>query len=209
MQTQTFDNITFVEDKNGYFRKSDNFSKTMHRYVWEYYNGAIPKGYEVHHIDFNRGNNDITNLKLLTIEQHKKLHADNLSDAQRDWRRNNIIQNAVPKAVAWHKSEYGHKWHSEHIKQQRLSGKFKSKLICTNCGKEFVGERKTQNNFCCNACKSAYRRKMGVDLITKVCSVCGKEFNTNKYRPASTCSRGCSNRLKWRIKNESEISKKD
>lgn len=35
-------------------------------------NIKIPKGYEIHHIDFNRENNDIFNLVMLP----KKLHSD-------------------------------------------------------------------------------------------------------------------------------------
>lgn len=34
----------------------------------------IPKGYVVHHIDFDKHNNDISNLSLMTISAHAKLH---------------------------------------------------------------------------------------------------------------------------------------
>ena len=46
-----------------------------HRYIWELHNGKIPKGYEVHHIDGNTHNNDISNLTLLSIKEHRSLHA--------------------------------------------------------------------------------------------------------------------------------------
>lgn len=44
------------------------------RYYEKKCNIKIPKGYEVHHIDFNRENNDIMNLVLLPKELHKKYH---------------------------------------------------------------------------------------------------------------------------------------
>ena len=36
--------------------------------------GKIPKGYIIHHIDGNRKNNDISNLKMMTKLEHDRLH---------------------------------------------------------------------------------------------------------------------------------------
>lgn len=46
-----------------------------HRYVWEETHGKIPKGYEVHHIDKNTHNNNIDNLVLISVHEHRKLHS--------------------------------------------------------------------------------------------------------------------------------------
>lgn len=46
-----------------------------HRYVWEQTYGPIPKGYEVHHIDKDPYNNDLSNLELLPISEHRRLHS--------------------------------------------------------------------------------------------------------------------------------------
>lgn len=40
----------------------------------KHYGITIPLGYEIHHIDFNRENNNIENLLLLPKDLHKKLH---------------------------------------------------------------------------------------------------------------------------------------
>lgn len=45
-----------------------------HIYVWEQVNGKKPKGYVIHHIDEDKSNNDISNLKMMTISEHAKLH---------------------------------------------------------------------------------------------------------------------------------------
>lgn len=37
-------------------------------------NIKIPKGYEIHHIDFNRENNDISNLVMLPKKLHQEYH---------------------------------------------------------------------------------------------------------------------------------------
>jgi hypothetical protein len=52
---------------------------SKHRKIWEEYYGSIPKDhegrtYEIHHIDGNRNNNDITNLKCVSIREHFNIH---------------------------------------------------------------------------------------------------------------------------------------
>ena len=80
--TQYFDGKTFTLDRTtGYYKHANIF---MHRYVWEFYNGEIPEGYEIHHKDLNRNNNDIENLECISVSDHRKLHADMLTDEQRE-----------------------------------------------------------------------------------------------------------------------------
>lgn len=50
-----------------------------HRRIYEKYNGLIPKddngrSYEIHHIDGNHNNNDISNLKCVSIQEHYDIH---------------------------------------------------------------------------------------------------------------------------------------
>ena len=47
----------------------------VHRYIWEKHNGAIPKGYEIHHKDKNRCNFDLNNLMLVETTRHHREHA--------------------------------------------------------------------------------------------------------------------------------------
>jgi len=37
----------------------------VHRLIWQAFFGEIPKGYEVDHIDFNRSNNRLNNLRVI------------------------------------------------------------------------------------------------------------------------------------------------
>ena len=47
----------------------------LHQYIWMVANGCdIPIGYEIHHIDGNRHNNSISNLKLVDISKHRSEH---------------------------------------------------------------------------------------------------------------------------------------
>lgn len=199
---QEFAGIKFREEWPGgyYIHNFTGYNIRMHRFVWEYYNGSIPEGYDVHHVDGNRANNDISNLQLLKSSDHKRLHGEKLTDEQREWYRQNLNNVARPKAIEWHKSERGSEWHKEHIKQQHKDGVFKKKLICTQCGKEYIGEQRKNgsNTFCSGACKAKYRRQSGVDNIECECVVCGKKFMSNKIRPSKCCSQKCGSVLAYR-----------
>lgn len=62
------------------FRLRAYFFTVMHyRQIWEQANGPIPvdeqgRSYEIHHIDGNRKNNNLSNLKCVTIEEHYNMH---------------------------------------------------------------------------------------------------------------------------------------
>lgn len=45
----------------------------IHRLVYEHFAGKIREGYEIHHIDGNRQNNCVDNLKMVTKSEHHKL----------------------------------------------------------------------------------------------------------------------------------------
>ena len=62
-----------------------NNSMSKHRKVYESYYGPIPKdqlgrSMEIHHIDSDHTNNNIKNLKLVSIEEHYQIHFE-----QGDW----------------------------------------------------------------------------------------------------------------------------
>lgn len=185
----------------GYYYNS-HLRKYLHQMVWITERGAIPRGYEIHHIDFNRENNDISNLVCIPKEEHRKLHADLLTDEQRQWRRNNLSENARPKANEWHRSIAGQEWHRQHIEDQIIKGQLNKKMLfnCAMCGKEFesIARNINSNHFCSDVCKARFlRRKRSMDISERrVCCVCGKEFMTSPWSGAKTCSRSCAMRLR-------------
>ena len=50
----------------------------VHRVVWEAFNGPIPNGMDIDHIDGNPRNNSLKNLQVLS-------HTDNLKKRDIDW----------------------------------------------------------------------------------------------------------------------------
>jgi hypothetical protein len=63
--------------KKGYRRVYDSVQKRQrmeHVLVWEFVNGPVPPGYDIHHRDDDKLNNRIDNLQLVTKTAHKRLH---------------------------------------------------------------------------------------------------------------------------------------
>lgn len=64
------------EDKKGYkLAWINGRSVKLHVLVWERANGSKPKGYEIHHIDHDKGNFCLENLELLSHSEHQRVHA--------------------------------------------------------------------------------------------------------------------------------------
>lgn len=185
------DGYKFRKDKKtGYYLSSGTINgkrKRLHIYVWERENGTIPKGYHIHHKDHNKDNNSIENLEMLTAEEHTQRHVEEITDEQRKRSSENVVKYAVPKAKEWHKSESGKEWHLCHYEETKEKLHQKSEFVCEFCGISFTAEITGKNRFCSNNCKSAYRRKSGVDNVERECKYCGDKFITNKYSKAVRC----------------------
>lgn len=197
MKTITMDGRKFTLSKGKKYHYNSNLRKHLHQYVWEKHNGEIPKGYEIHHIDFNTMNNDINNLVMLTIKEHKQIHRDSLTKERLEFLRENLDKNVRPKASEWHKSKEGSEWHKKHYEENKEKLHRKEILVCDCCGSKFEGIPREGNRFCSNKCKSKYRRENGLDNVKRVCITCGKEFEMNKYSKTVNCSRKCSSIMKW------------
>src|SRR5689334_9661561 len=88
------------------YRGSKYFSKRsrrLHRVVWEYHHGPVPKGYHVHHKDHDRANNQIGNLELLTPKEHLAHHVAADPEGRRETRLRGL-ERARVAAANWHRS---------------------------------------------------------------------------------------------------------
>ena len=54
------------------YKDGKKVSKRVSRLVWEAFNGDIPEGMEVNHIDENRKNNRLDNLNLMTPQENSR-----------------------------------------------------------------------------------------------------------------------------------------
>lgn len=85
--------LSKILKKNGYhhFSKSNGYRNPqqtlVHRFIYEYFNGPIPPGLEVDHIDGDRLNNRLDNLQLLSAKDNARKGSGLLSmQAARDIR---------------------------------------------------------------------------------------------------------------------------
>ena len=69
------DGLKFTINRDGYYECTTKDRLMLHNYNWEKVNGKIPEGYEIHHKDFVKINNDVDNLQLVTPSEHTKIHA--------------------------------------------------------------------------------------------------------------------------------------
>lgn len=184
-----YDGIKFYkEHKSGYY--INPFKERLHVYVWEKYNGEIPKGYQIHHINGNKDDNSIENLQMLSSFEHHHGHG-----IRRDKDKlRAYMDNARVYASEWHKSEAGREWHKE--QWESTLGKEFEKFVekkCECCGKTYTVTSvcASRSRFCSINCKAQYRRNSKVDNVDVVCPQCGKTFSTNKYARRIFCSDEC------------------
>lgn len=197
-----FNGLVFVRDDcTGYYLNS-TLRVRLHRAVYEYYYGAIPDGYHVHHIDHDKTNNKPENLCAMPEVIHHELHAKEQTEEERERKKASFIRNAVAAASAWHKSEEGRAWHLKHYEQMKGAMHAKTWMTCKQCEKGFYGVANGQTRFCSKACKSAWRRKAGLDDVERKCLACGRSFTANKYSGTRTCSRSCANRWRAAIRKD-------
>lgn len=197
-----FNGKLFRRDKRtGYYLASQGDAsgkrKRLHISVWEFHNGEIPRGNHIHHVDYDKSNNEISNLQMMTNSEHQTLHGKAMTEEHKEKLRKNLIEKAVPKSKAWHASDEGREWHKKHGKES-WSNRKPTKYECTYCGKEYETLRiygENENHFCSNNCKSAFRRKMGYDNVDIPCEVCGEIFTANKYLKRTKCSK-CARKRK-------------
>jgi hypothetical protein len=92
-----------------------------YRNIWKDHYGEIPKdhlgrSYDIHHIDGNNQNNDISNLKAVSLEEHWQIHFE-----QGDYSADNMIADRLGKELY-----YG--WHHKDETKKKISDSNKGKV---------------------------------------------------------------------------------
>lgn len=170
-------------------------TKRLHRIKWEYYNGEIPEGFHIHHINRITTDNRIENLELISKSEHLSEHGKERVKNNPEW-FNKFHEKGIKKAKEWHKSDEGRTWHKKHAEDFSFGNQTYGEADCECCGEEF-NRKNISQRFCSNKCKSKWRRDSGVDDEQRICEHCGKEFTTNKYTKNRFCGKKCSIRSRY------------
>lgn len=70
-----FNGNKYTIRNNGYYGRTNESRNLLHRDVWEFHNGPIPSGWDIHHINGDRACNDIANLECLPKSEHTKKYS--------------------------------------------------------------------------------------------------------------------------------------
>lgn len=70
-----FNGSKYTVRNHGYLAKTNGDRTLMHRDVWEFHNGPIPQGWDIHHKDENKQNNELSNLECLPKAEHTRLYS--------------------------------------------------------------------------------------------------------------------------------------
>jgi len=71
-----FENYPVYFDRKGYaLIYKDGKDTKLHVFIWERAHGKKPEGYEIHHIDGNKANYELSNLMLVSNIDHQRIHA--------------------------------------------------------------------------------------------------------------------------------------
>lgn len=199
-----YPNSKRLHDRN-YYRPAANYIKAgigyLHREIWRTIHGEIPDGYDIHHKDENPLNNRPDNLVCLSKSDHAKLHAETMPEWKRRWIAKQLDTNARPKAIAWHQSDEGREWHSQHGKTV-MNNRTLKEYVCEYCGDTYQSKNPSKNRFCSNVCRSAARRATKQDDIEKVCENCGVVFRSNRYDKTICCGNPCAAKLRWKRRKQ-------
>lgn len=166
---------------------------SLHRAVYTATYGPIPPGKLIHHRDLNPLNNAPENLEALTVAEHSDRHADEYIG---HWRMHAAA--IRPLAAAWHGSEEGLAWHSEHGKRT-WETREPARRTCVQCGKPYGSlARRADDRFCSRQCISRWHEANRTYHEDRACIACGAVFNVKKSKQQQTCSRVCG----WKIRRQ-------
>ena len=192
---QRFNGITYRQSTSGHY----SVNRLIHRVVWSYYHGEISQGnYNIHHIDGNPANNDISNLQLLTSSEHRKFHNGTP-----------LIKRTCP---ACGKTFFVKQTSRQQCCSIQCANQIKPhkpisyvEKICAVCGKKFtVPYELRKQKSCSKSCANKLRSLTAKPPVEKICPVCNKTF-TLRYPSDQIvcCSRSCGAKLRCQKKKSS------
>lgn len=112
------------------------------------------KNYDVHHIDRNRDNNDISNLQLINKIQHVTMHAKE----QLHTKIVKICEQCGEEYKSSSNVAHKQRFCSEKCKMKwrRANGLDREERVCIYCGKTFTCNKTLSTKFCSKHCAGKY-----------------------------------------------------
>lgn len=145
-KNQKFGDFVYRQQTSGHYVEN----LPLHRAVWSYHFGEIPVGCQIHHIDCNPTNNDISNLQCLTVAEHRRIH--NLSAPLRQGVCCHCGKEFTTKNAAGSVAKFcSDKCRDAHKFLLKESTAFEER-VCVVCGKTYKTEKRSTGQTCCRKC---------------------------------------------------------
>ncbi len=158
-----FNGYVFTRDKKtGYYLSSKPINGKrirLHRYLYTCYYGEIPEGYDVHHIDGDRENNNIANLAVHPGSKHKAFH---FREAALNPAKLAKWPEVRQKGSDSHRRPDMRLKQAERSREQWVERKTAEpkKYACKECSGEFTSYHTAEPMFCSKKCKARdFRRR--------------------------------------------------
>ena len=178
----------YYRSNAGYFYgKIGTKTVSLHREVWKHFFGDIPEGFVIHHIDNDKSNNNIENLKLMSRSEHTRNHNSGVCRAM----MKTFVCEYCGKEFESH--DVGrNKFCSQTCNVKAFRLRHPMEKTCAYCGKIFITYNK-KTRYCSNRCESCARYSDRRE--DRICPVCGKSFSTTKIKDQKCCSHSCAQKL--------------
>lgn len=164
--------------------------QALHRMIWSAAHGPIPRGYDIHHIDNNPRNNDLSNLACLSRAEHRRIHGATVTGEQAKPHLDAIRH----LATEWHRSPEGRAWHREHGAASWADRPMRT-LTCQQCGRLFETRHAGRADLCSTKCRNAAAAADPANYEDRACVGCGSIFPAWRWHKRRRfCSRSCAGR---------------
>ena len=152
---QEYCGLIFCKNNHGHYEKTIGLT----RLLCLNHGIEVPNGYEIHHIDENKDNNDISNLQVLTKAEHKALHNKRRKFVKFICRHcgKEFETNALRKLYC------SKKCYEAYRKEHNMGRPKSDNRKCVICGKEFETLKKSKRKYCSEEC-----RKTGYSIIRSI-----------------------------------------
>jgi hypothetical protein len=189
-----FRGLRFYARQDGYFHSKNPGGVLLHREIWSANHGEIPDGYDVHHADDDKSNNDPGNFECRPKPDHCRHH---MRSPERLAKSAESIKIAIERAAE--KRRANPQW-SREISSIACAASIEAKLNeplqtfqCAHCGRDYeVKPSSRKRGFCSMSCQGMARKASGIDDEDRICAECGVAFRANRYIRKDCCSRRCS-----------------
>lgn len=188
---QRFNGVTYRRNKRGWYQRAYS---TLHRDVWTWHNGTIPPNHDIHHVDFNKDNNQIENLQCLSRRQHLQLHhppqPPKLRECTCQLCGKSFTAKSARKRCDECIAELKRLSEEKKLAKKNKPPKPARTRKCIVCGKEFELKPKESISKGRKACSTECHDKLVGKLDDRICLICGKSFHPKRAKQ-KCCSPKC------------------